>query len=214
MLRYYPKSKIKTNLITNGNQFSLNGKPYSGKYYETYDGKYFSGANPVVGDNQRLEKIPLNVSRINKMSIKSNDPSQGLVDYATPKTTSDFDFDSRFSTPISYFPRPSEEDYRKGYITRYFIKGINQNGYITEISPSEYANFQDGTVNYDVSFYLTGKMNWKIIGPLNTIRLSQYDIRMGIEDMNKSETEKLNKTFLGIMDFIGGRYEEFARPTR
>ena len=57
-------------------------------------------------------------------------------------------------------------------------------------------------------------MNWKLIGPLNTIRLSQYDIRMGIIDMNKKQTEELNKTFLGIIDFIGQNYTQFARPTK
>jgi hypothetical protein len=214
MLRYYPSSKIKVNLITTGNELFLNGKSYSGRYYETYDGKYFSGANPIVGDNKRLYKLSDAIMSLGDVDpyepIYDNLPSQAIQNiiknYSVSKMSNNY--------PVSYFPRPTEEEYRKGYITRYFIKGINQNGYITEISPAEYANFQDGSVKYDVSFYITGKLNWKIIGPLNTIRISQYDIRMGIIDMNKSEVEKLNKTFLGITEYIGGRYEEFARPTR
>jgi hypothetical protein len=214
-IRYYPASKIKTNLIANGRNLYINGKPYFGKYYETYDGKYFSGANPIIGDNIRLFPISEYEKNVANADHFIEGRQNKIPTISDRQIIANIPGANRISSrPVSYFPRPTEQEYRKGYITRYFIKGINQNGYITEISQAEYANFQDGTVNYDVSFYITGNLNWKIIGPLNTIRLSQYDIRMGILDMNKSEVEKLNKTFLGITDYIGGRYEEFARPTR
>jgi len=42
MLRYYPSFAVKPNLNTAGTEFLLNGLPYSGRYYETYDGfKHF-----------------------------------------------------------------------------------------------------------------------------------------------------------------------------
>jgi hypothetical protein len=216
-IRYYPKSKIKTNLIASGKNLYLDGKPYVGKYYETYDGKLFSGANPIVGDNRLL-------SRASEYETTESNADHGNSNTNIINKTPDI-FEKRIisslnnanripSKPISYFPKPLPEDYSKGYITRYFIKGINQNGYITEISPTEYANFQDGTVNYDVSLYLVGSLNWKLIGPLNSIRLSQYDIRMGIIDMNKKQTEELNKTFLGITQYIAENYTQFAKPTR
>ena len=214
MIRYYPLSKIKVNLITGGNHLFLNGKSYSGKYYETYDGKYFTGANPIVGDNKQLYKISDLVR-----SIGDLDPYQPPVDDLGGPTEQTlinaYSISKRVTnSPISYFPKPTDADYRKGFITRYFIKKINDNGYITEISPSEYANFKDGTVNYDVSFYLTGQLVWKIIGPPNSVRLSQYNIVLGVIDANKSQVEKLNTTFLGIYDYIGENYTQFARLTK
>ena len=61
--------------------------------------------------------------------------------------------------------------------------------------------------------YQIGKIMWKLTGPLNSVRLSQFDTRAGIIDTNRRLTENLNKTFLGITDFIGGDYTKWARPT-
>lgn len=210
-LRYYPLSKIKTNLISAG-QFVLDGKLYKGKYYETYDGKYFSGAHPALGDNRELTKIsdysgiPSQRASLNSSLRKKLEVSTGAIKSINAPIGSS-------KKPSSYSPRLTEDDYTKGYFHRYFAKRINDNGYIIEISPSEWSDIQNGTVPYDVSYWLTEKIFWKLTGPLNTVRLSQYDIRMGIVDNNKSKVETANKTFLGLIDFIGGKYEQYTRPT-
>ena len=82
-----------------------------------------------------------------------------------------------------------------------------------EVSPQEYTSFINGTVQYDVSFYQMIEILWKITGPLNTQRLSQYDIRAGIIDTNKRLTEAAEPNFVGIVAFIGGDYTKFAKPT-
>ena len=114
---------------------------------------------------------------------------------------------------VTYLPVPTDFDYKKGYITRYFIKKINNIGYITEISQEEYTDVQNGDVLYDIEMYMYNSIFWKLTGPLNSVRLSQYDTREGIIDTNKRLTEKLNLTMLGITDFIGGKYDKFARPS-
>jgi hypothetical protein len=43
--------------------------------------------------------------------------------------------------------------------------------------------------------------------------VNQYDTRVGIIDTNKRLVETANKTFLGIIDFIGGEYTKFSKPT-
>jgi len=209
MIRYYPASRIKTNLISDSS-LVLNGVPYRGKYYETYDGRYFTGPNPILGDNNELFKAdsPKNPYK-DKISLESKIKSN--VNNVNP--TLDLINKSQ-NKPTSYFPKPTESDYTKGYLNRYFVKRTNDNGYVTEISPEEYAKIQNGTVIYDVSFYLTAQLVWKLIGPLNTTRVSQYDIRSGIIDTNKNQVEKLNKTFLGIFDFINEDYARFSRPTK
>ena len=96
---------------------------------------------------------------------------------------------------------------------RSFIKKVNDQGFITEISDEEYDNFQNGTVDYDVSYFLVYQIMWKLTGPLNSTRVGQYDVRAGIIDTNKRLVESANKTFLGITDFIGEDYSKFARPS-
>jgi len=214
-IRYYPKSKIKVGKLTNGTEFTLNGKPYSGPYYETFDGKFFTGKNPIFGNNDELKKqdIYYNSPYLNYKSIP-----QGLRSRLANQNK-DFIIDQNSNSifknsPTSYFPNPLQEDYTKGYITRYFTKKINTPGYVIEISPEEYVKISNGTVTYNISHWITQEIFWKLTGPLNQVRVSQYDIRAGIIDTNKRLVETADKTFLGIKDFIGEDYSKFARPTK
>jgi hypothetical protein len=200
-IKYYPSFRIIPNQNTTGTDFLLNGKPYSGKYYVTYDGKSFTGPNNIEGPNEPLTPI-LSTGQTTSVSLSTVNATKNTV---SSKPSLDY--------PVSYYPYPIQEDYDRGYIIRYFTKKVNNAGYVTEISPSEYSNIQNGTANYDVSMYQTGQIMWKLTGPLNSVRISQYDTRAGIIDTNKRLTETLNKTFLGITDFIGGKYDKYSKPT-
>ena len=58
MIKYYPQTRIKTDLYTRGTAYKLpNGTPYTGIYYLLYDGTAYAGANPTVGTNQQLTPI-------------------------------------------------------------------------------------------------------------------------------------------------------------
>ena len=212
MLRYYPSFRIKTDLITNGSQYKTPSGPYKGKYYMTYDGRKFTGSNPIVGPNEELSDISL---KTNSEYLNTSDLPNSVKSELIKKSGNSirlFNTEKRGS-PTPHFPFATESDYRKGYLIRSFIKKVNDRGFVIEISNEEYDNFSNGTVDYDISDYLTFQILWKITGPLNTVRISQYDIRAGIIDTNKRLVESGNKTFLGILDFIGSDYTKFARPT-
>lgn len=204
MLKYYPSFRVKTDLVAKG-EFLLDGKPYSGKYYQTFDGQYFTGPNPIFGPNEQL--VP--------KSIVQDSPGFTQISiYGKQVNQSSEKKGSNLGAPTSYFPYPTTQDYSKGYFMRYFLKKVNQSGYITEVSPSEYGQFKNGLVNYDVSMYLSAELMWKITGPIKTVRLSQYDIRAGIVDTNQRLVENLEKTFIGIKEFINFEYEKYSRPTK
>lgn len=223
-LRYYPISKIKANKTTSGGEFTLDGIVYKGNYYETFDGKFFTGKNPIIGTNKKLERLPrydsdyLNNPEVNSqlkrdLAIKNNSQIESNISDVNLLPGITIPPPTFKGEPTSYFPVPLPEDYTKGSITRYFAKRINSKGYVTEISEQEYIAIQNGKVPYDVSNYLTIKIFWKITGPLNQKRYSQYDIRAGIIDTNKRLVETAEKTFLGIVAYIGGQYDKFAKPT-
>jgi len=266
MFRYYPTFTIKQNLITRPGEFLVNGAPYNGLYYETFDGQYYSGANPAEGPNEKLTRLNTgdgsqtsaeylqmqdSTSMQNATSYTQGDkllyegsPYTGAyyedangkyrtmdgkeLELANPAEKAQKEA-NKFNTlaniekrnslgftgqPTSYQPRPLDEDFLKGFFTRYFVKKINERGYVVEISEEEYAAINNGTVKYDVSYYQTTKLVWKLTGPLETQRLSQYDIRAGIIDTNKRNVENLNKTFIGIKTFIGDEYAKFAVPNK
>lgn len=211
MLRYYPSFRIKTDLITNGSEYKTSSGPYKGKYYITYDGRKFTGPNPIIGPNEELIN---NTQQTESIFLNNSDLPQNVKSAISQKTGVGLKkVQVNRGAPTPYFPIPTESDYKKGYIMRSFIKKVNDQGFITEISDEEYDNFQNGTVDYDVSYYLTYQIMWKLTGPLNSTRVGQYDVRAGIIDTNKRLVETANKTFLGITDFIAQDYSKFARPS-
>ena len=207
MLRYYPTSKVITNLVARSQEFTdPSGRVYSGKFYLTFDGKAYSGPSPQVGPSKPLTRIPSfpdsNISLLNIPETQKNELASktGIVPNRIP------------GKPLSYYPRPTEEDYRKGYLIRYFLKKENET-IVMEISEQEYNSIKNGTIDYDITIYQTATILWKITGPLRSQRKSQYNIIPGIIETNQRLTEAANKTFLGITAFIGGEYDKFARPT-
>jgi len=212
-IRYYPTSKIKTDKIADGAEFLLDGKPYKGKYYQTYDNRYFTGANPLEGKNKELTKNPTYLDAIYLNSGNFTNSFKKQFANQTNLTLPLPGIVNFKGEPTSYFPFAIDSDYERGYIIRYFTKKVNSPGYVKEISQIEYASIKNGTVPYDVSMWQLLEIFWKLTGPLNQKRISQYDIRAGIIDTNKRLVENANKTFLGITDFIGGDYTKFARST-
>ena len=61
---YFPKSQVKTNLYTNGGEYSFVGStnPYRGYYYQTSDSRYFSGRTPNESPSIELVKIPIKIT--------------------------------------------------------------------------------------------------------------------------------------------------------
>lgn len=208
-VRYYPNSKIIPNLKAEiDNFYTRDGKPYNGLYYSTYDGQAFTGPNPQIGPNEPLfKKIYPEGSPFLEGALISNRLKKDFLNKTGIQTT------RIQGRPTPYYPSPTEADYRKGYVIRYFTKKENEKGYVIEISEEEYNEIQNGTAEYDIKMYQTTKILWKITGPLNSQRKSQYNIIPGIIETNQRLTETANKTFLGITDFIGGDYTKFAKPT-
>ena len=69
------------------------------------------------------------------------------------------------NTIKTHVPTPEENDFKKGYITRYFAQKANdESSYVFEISKDEYGNLITNP------FFLTVKLNWRLIGSVEQIR--------------------------------------------
>ena len=57
---YYPKANITPNLFSNG-EYVLNGsnEPYTGYYFSTYDGKFYTGRTPQELPSLELIQNPM-----------------------------------------------------------------------------------------------------------------------------------------------------------
>jgi hypothetical protein len=108
---YYPKSEIALVSSTTGTQLLVKKtkKPYTGDYYITNDGRFFSGKEYTVTTQELVPII--------KNSIKNNDVKS-------------YDF---------HYAMPSDDDYNKGFFIRYTIKRVNSGfETILEVDQTEY----------------------------------------------------------------------------
>jgi hypothetical protein len=79
----------------------------------------------------------------------------------------------------SYLPMPTYNDYRKGYIVRYFIQRINdENSIIYEVSENDYLKFSSD------AFYNTVNIDWRLAGGEQIIKDSNAkSVKLGSKKM-------------------------------
>ena len=75
----------------------------------------------------------------------------------------------------TYLPQPNELDYRRGYITRYFIqRAINQPSPIFEINKQQFSIFKSNNL------YNIVQLEWRISGSNSDISLSNRKSILGV----------------------------------
>ena len=80
-------------------------------------------------------------------------------------------------------PIPDDNDYPKGYVTRFFIQKVNDKGApIYEVSNVDYSSF-NSNVQYN-----TTSLRWRISGPVNTV----VDTRGNVSDMGIKESNRMS----------------------
>lgn len=211
-LKYFPLSRIIPNKYTRGGEYvTPDGKPYTGRYYTTYNDVSFTGINPVLGENLRLTPI----AKLSNAARGIGANAASTFNYTQTQTLAleAVNTNAELTSLSPYYPIPLDSDYTRGYFTRYFAKNVSGPGFIIEISQLDWTKIQDGNVSDTVLGYETTSMLWQLTGPLNDTRISQYQIQGGVFSTNKRVTEAKQKSFRGIIEYIGGDYVKFAKIT-
>lgn len=102
---YYNLHQLTTGQYTSGNEFVIStGEVYIGPYHILPTGQRFSGFQPEV------KSIELFELRLNPTAdiLRYNQITDGGI--------------NRYSTPNPYYPSPSLDDYKRGWIERFFIQ--------------------------------------------------------------------------------------------
>lgn len=90
----------------------------------------------------------------------------------------------------AHIPKPTEADYTKGYITRYFTQKTNDlNSPIFEISESEFARLRNSIV------YVTTSLRWRLTGPKDPI----YDISGRMTDKGVMESNRISTKLASVV---------------
>ena len=176
-MKYYPKSQIKENLYTDGSEYVIKNtaKVYQGYYYETSNGKKFTGRSPGISKGYLLIPInpgssalsnePLNLPTGEKIKGVQNATS---VLFEPEEQPFDPDFVQSYpkireqktrTIPPPYYFIPPKSQTGKTQFKRYFCKKNNEPIFY-EISKETYTNFSDPESGYAIDLYSVACLIW------------------------------------------------------
>jgi hypothetical protein len=200
---YYPKTKIQTNLFSNGELIkSSDFSDYIGPYYKLSTGEKYVGKDPQAFRYPELLLDPISVTATQGIStsplITQRQPAfttltgsgnyyENLKEDYTPK-----------KVPVPFYPQPTDQDYQVGYFTRYFAKKANSINY-TEINQSTFKNLSSHNGEYLWKLYKTTSLPWQISGDIEKVFNTNKNI-IKLEEKNG---------FSGLSRFLKEDYIKF-----
>ena len=172
--RYQPEFSYTKPKSTPGGQFVIKstGDEYRGTYFETSDGKYYSGTRPE-DNGVELEKI----------TAEYLEDLMPLVPAVLALLKGFFK------------PKPTNANKQAGKLTRYFIKPKSKNK-IQEVDLPTYIQAKSELQNY-----VFAQTDWIIKGPAENQIINGYPYE-GAASKNRKAIQALEKTIPGISTFI------------
>lgn len=189
---YSPKGTVTEGLYTSGDKFVVKGLDtyYVGYYNIQSNGSCYTGFSYKLDSNPLIEKKS---SFINNKTIFMYDEVK------------EYSFKSNFNVAFTEF-MPSLDDYKTGYVTRYFCKK-HKFEYIVEINKKQYDKLLSR--NYSNSYvYSYIKVNWKLTGVMFDVMEGNVRVVNGVYDSNKRSVVNADKTLFGLKQYINSYTEK------
>ncbi len=202
---YYPKSQIKTDLYTNGDEYMVSStqEPYTGYYYNLATGEKYTGKDPDDKPNNLLTVIqPLTLPPINlyvlPQLVTTNDSSY-------PQNRSDF----TIYLPQYNSPLPTSDDYKREIFTRYFCKKSNERKFL-EVDQITYNKLTSRDPSILWSLYTPFSIQWKI-SPDSNIN-SQYNQTSILKIENLKDYEGFSSYITSLSQYSPPPYDPSLPP--
>lgn len=208
---YFPKSQIKDNLYTNGDSLIITPTQeyYKGFYYETSNGKKFTGKFPGDGENLPLQEIQ-DLGEEDILPFQSTQITTLIYDI-TPENTIKETPNSNYielnnptprALPHTHHITLTNQDYQEGKFTRYFTKKINELKY-KEISEDTYKKLKNRDEQIAWDLYEPEKIEWEISGNKQIIARNNKQKVIKIEQ---------NRRWYGFSKFLKEDYTKYWKP--
>jgi hypothetical protein len=185
---HYTLNQITENLYTSGSEWmTLDGTEYIGLYHTYITNEIFTQS---TWDSSRSKQL---VPYVVKNSMV--DQFKKLKTIVT-----------KFETPVTHIPIITQQDRKRGSITRYFIKKINEQT-ISEIDLDQFNAVPAGTI--DINLYITAKIEWSITGPFENTYANGTTV-LGVKNKNYKALLEAEQTLPGIMVKLSNLIEYYS----
>tara|TARA_R110002012_G_scaffold70132_2_gene180912 strand:- start:1564 stop:2253 length:690 start_codon:yes stop_codon:yes gene_type:complete len=208
---YYPSSQVKTNLYTNGDEFTTSdGAPYVGYYFTNSQGLSYTGKTPQAPITDRLylnnsspNENPVFIAKKQQQASPDGNYSFFNIDYPyyAAQRRSYNQAENAPLKPIQEICIPTPNDYEIGEFQRYFVKKNNETQYI-EVQYSQYDLFATQNAKVQWQLYTPITITWVLEGKLEDV----YNINKNIVRLS----EKRNKCY-GFVSYFNNRFTKFHK---
>jgi hypothetical protein len=219
-MAYIPLNKIITNLYSKNNNlvYKTTNTIYTGPYYKTYKGQYFTGKTPNDGPNIELIFVDLTSTGYTKNKPQSriaftdaptifddiNTPGYDqsmIVSYAILKGI-DLNKSTYKTLPSPSYPSPFLEDYKLGVFQRFFCVKVNEDNYL-EIDTETFTALRGQDEKWNWELYTPFRISWTLRGNQEEVERTNYNITLLAEKSLKRK---------GFQRFLRYNYLKFYLP--
>ena len=169
---YTPPAKIRDSLYTEGLEYMYADtlEEYKGMYHIYPNGAVYTEVNYRPDTSKPLIEYVPQVAPITNLDEDGNDIGTESFNNSLYYKLTEKRFNNHYQPPY-YFPEPTEKDYDKGSMERYFALRINDNADLIEISPDEFERKNnENKPGIDEELYKFLKLQWTIDGPIDDVR--------------------------------------------
>lgn len=217
---YLPKNRIITNLYTSSGElvYESTQEIYTGYYWKSYSGEFFTGKNPSDTPTTKLIKLQQIKNSSNttitsgiatfKLSPNlffnyiSGDYNESIVTDYTKLKNINIPNSSPQNLPTLYFPTPTPSDYKLGVFTRYFVVKINEIRYL-EVNDATYQKISNHSLDWGWEAYTPFTLPWTLIG----VKEEVYNTNRNIVLLTEQRIKKQ-----GLSQFLKENYTKFWIP--
>ena len=215
---YIPKSRIKTNLYTSGDEYMLKStqKEYIGFYHTLYTGKAYTGKTQKDKPIEELIAFKNTTEEIFKLTSEGKifqqyaenwdgevipGQFQNMEDVRIYNNITETDISKTALIPQQSYPNPTEEDYELGSFTRYFAVKTNQDIYL-ELDYTTYKKLKKKDANWNWQLYECFSIQWTLVGEaVRTAQINRNQILIAEQRIKR----------LGFDVFLRKNYLKFYR---
>ena len=228
---YYPKSQITPNLYANPGELVTKKslKSYTGFYYLTSDGKKFAGSYPSDVSVELIQNPQLDEESVDsryttiELNLNEGDPDPTGLSPAEGQDVTSPNLNpflkenpsilnqyvsltsppNKREIPLAFSSKPTRQDKKRGYYTRYFAKKTNEAIFI-ETDYDTFKKFTDQDPNVATDLYKLISLDW--------ILKSEKPITEANKKTVQNIENKLN--WYGFSSYFNGNFGPKSRPTR
>jgi len=217
---YIPANRMTTNLYTRGEEFknAATGIPYTGYYWEMYNGTIFTGKNPndkpteqliIIENTNNIEKLN-EEDKVFQQFAENYDAEvvpgqyQNMEDIHIYNQINEVDISSTELEPQQYYAQPTEKEYELGIFTRYFAVKTNEPIYI-ELDEATHNKMNNRNPAYNHKAYTLFSIVWTLTGGEGEMY-----------NTNENEVLLIETTInrLGFANFLNNNFLQFYIPNR